>query len=414
MVRFSDIFKRDEEASRRKKPSQESPPAAPNSEKEGLKKEKPTEKKESPIRISEKVKEEDLKKSPEKKETSKIYLSETLKEGEREKDKEKEKAYKEMETKISAFRLTQIVRERERLAGSPKEFYDEVLRKVLSFWGKLEKKESFDLSSLKNLITSLLESLKNSLAILESLPQSYPPENYLPYHSLNVSLIALTLGLGLKWETLRLQDLGLAALLHDVGMTEIPKEIYLKPEPLKKLERAKVELHPRSTLEILKKIGSLNENIIQMAFQHHERLDGGGYPQRLKGKDIHPGARILGLADVFEAMTHPRLYHPMKLSYEVLIELIEEKDKNFDKAVLKVLINEITFYPLGSLVQLNTGEMAMVECTSPEYPTRPKVRVVLSEGGEKLEPPREISLSREKLLYVQRPIFLLEKEREVE
>lgn len=229
---------------------------------------------------------------------------------------QKEKAYKETEARISAFRMAQIVREREKTVENPGELYEEVLKKVLSFWEKLTKKESFDSSSLKNI----------------------------------------------------------------------------------------VEKHPKVSLEMLKKEKSFSENIIQIVFQHHERSSGRGYPQGLIVKEIHPGARIVALADAFEAMTHPRLYHKAKLPYEVLIELIEEKDKNFDKTILKVLIQELTFYPLGTFVELNTGEV-VVERTSKDFPTQPKVRVVISEGGEKMEPPREVNLSRERLLYIRRPIF---------
>ncbi|MEA3368914.1 MAG: HD domain-containing protein [Candidatus Ratteibacteria bacterium] len=330
-----------------------------------------------------------------------IHLSQSIKEG----NKAREQAYKETEARISAFRMAQIVRERENLTDAPEEIYEEALKKILSFWEKLTKKESLDFSPLKNIVDSFRKSLKNSEAILINLTRSCPPENYLPYHSLNVCLISIALGLGLNWNSKRLQDLGLAALLHDIGMSQISGEIYLKSGSLGGNERAKINEHPKAGLEMLEKEKGFSENIIQIVFQHHERSNGRGYPQKLRGSDIHPGATIVGLADTFEAITHPRLYHKERLPYEALTELISEKVRDFDKNILKSLIEELTFYPPGTFVELNTGEVAVVEHTSSKYPTRPKVRVFISEGGEKLEPPREVNLPRERLLYIQRPIF---------
>ncbi len=385
MVRFSDFIKKQGDAKK---------------EKEVSKKEESSGKLPSSIRISEKVKESAAQKSKEKREISKARLTESIKEGE----KKKEKTYKEIEVKIGAFRLAQIVREREKTVENPRELYEEVLKKVLSFWEKLEKKESIDFNSLKTEVSSLVGSLKNTAAILANLTKSYPPENYLPYHSLNVSLISIVLGLSLNWSGERLQDLGFASLLHDVGMSQIPKEIYLKSGPLRSNERGKIEEHPKRSFEMLKKAGALNENIDSIVFQHHEHSSGRGYPQGLSGKEIHPGAKIVALADVFEAMTHPRLYQKARFPYDVLTKLIDEKAGNFDKTILKALIQELTFYPLGTFVRLNSGEIAIVERTTKDYPTRPNVRVLLSEGGEKLELPREVNLSRERLLYIQRPL----------
>jgi|GEM_PF-863914 len=352
------------------------------------------------VRISEKIKEKISQNPKEKKEPFRVHLSGPIKEG----DKERQKAYKEVEAKISAFRLAQIVREREQADESPGKFYEESLKKILVFWERLERKENLDFSPLKEIAALFHKALKNSPAILANLAKDYPADNYLPYHSLNVGLVAVALGLGLQWGGERLEDLALAALLHDIGMNEIPKEIYLKREFLKGNERIRINEHPKNSVQMIEKAGSFDENVTRIVFQHHERSNGQGYPQRLQEKDIHPGARIVGLADTFEAITHPRLYHKVRLPYDALSELIDQKKGEFDKIVLKALIQEITFYPLGSFVELNTGEVALVERTLVEYPTRPKVKVLISEGGEKLDPPREVNLHQERLLYIQRPI----------
>jgi HD-GYP domain-containing protein (c-di-GMP phosphodiesterase class II) len=145
-----------------------------------------------------------------------------------------------------------------------------------------------------------------------------------------------------------------------------------------------IKNHSIEGSQILEKIIELNKEIIQTARQEHERIDGSGYPGGLKEKDISECAKIIGIADVYEAMVHPRPYRKAYLPLDAIKEILKNKSA-FEAKIVKILIERIGFFPVGSFVELNTKEIAQVIKVNHQYPMRPVVKVIYDGEGNKLE-----------------------------
>jgi HD-GYP domain-containing protein (c-di-GMP phosphodiesterase class II) len=141
----------------------------------------------------------------------------------------------------------------------------------------------------------------------------------------------------------------------------------------------------------------------KIVVQVHERRDGSGYPQGLQGDEIHEVARILGLVDTYLGMAQPRADRPALVTYNALMEIIDLRRAYFGSKLIKVLINVVSIFPLGSLVKLNNGEIGRVVGISRLHPTRPLVEVTLGPRGKPLEPPRCVNLEDEPMLYIVDP-----------
>lgn len=205
----------------------------------------------------------------------------------------------------------------------------------------------------------------------------YPVDN-----AVNVAIVAVTVGRGLRYGAEALTELALAGLLHEVGMWTIPDAIILKPGPLSHDEQGAVRSHPERGRRILAALGSPYDRIAAIVAQEHERWDGSGYPCRLKGSDITEPAQIIGLADLVDALVTPRPYKKRVSPHHALREVLVHAKQQFAYDVLKALGDEITLYPVGSCVRLNTGERAKVGRVNPRYPLRPFVRIEGRSSGE--------------------------------
>lgn len=237
----------------------------------------------------------------------------------------------------------------------------------------------------------------------------YPtPEEYFPYHSVNVCIYSIEVGLGLHYEKPSLIDIGISSLLHDVGMTRYLNLAY-QPRKLDTKELNEIKKHPDVGRQILENIISLNNVLIQtvsqVASQEHERLDGSGYPKGLKQNFINEYARIVSIVDVYEAMMHPRPYRSAYLPSQVFQEIMADKDK-FDHKIIKVLVGRVGLFPIGSYIELNTKEIAQVVKVNREYPTRPTVKVIRDAEGNILKEPKTFDLMSKTGLYVKRCISL--------
>lgn len=225
-------------------------------------------------------------------------------------------------------------------------------------------------------------------------------EDSLYYHVVNVSIISLELGKGLGYEKSKLIELGVASLMHDLGSIKCLELIY-KQGKLSKEELKKVQEHPLNGLEMLNKIGGeFIPGIIDVISQEHERMDGTGYPKGLKEDQINESAQIVGLADVYEAMTHLRPYR-LRLSPPKTMNNILNKKSAFSTKVLKVLLERIGVFPVGTKVRLNTKETGVVYQMNLGLPLRPLVSVFLDESGNKLAQPKLIDLSKNLLVCIE-------------
>jgi HD-GYP domain-containing protein (c-di-GMP phosphodiesterase class II) len=254
-------------------------------------------------------------------------------------------------------------------------------------------------------INSLIDKLIKHFSaghngLLKIVLQDYPNnQDYLSSHVVNTCVISVIVGLSLGFDAARLLDLGVAAFLHDLGIIKYLDLIYQK-KILHEEEYAKVKKHPNTSLEILKEAqGEIAQDIIDAIGQEHERLDGSGYPQGLKDKQISEVAQIIGLADLYEAMVHQRPYRN-KFSPLETVKLILNNKGAFDSRMIKALIEKIGIFPVGVSVRLNTKETGSVVKENSRLPLRPIVNVFFDAAGKELKEPKRIDLSVNPMIFI--------------
>jgi len=248
-------------------------------------------------------------------------------------------------------------------------------------------------------------SLGNEKLLPLAFIKDWKDEDYLPYHLVNVCILSIEVGLGLGYSKPELVELGICALLHDVGMTEYA-HLSNQAKRLTAEEYSQVKEHTAKRREILKENESLSEKALGVSRQHHMRLDGSGYPKAQKGETIDEYSRIVGLADMYEAMTHRRPYRDKFLPLEAVQEILNSK-KAFERRLIKILIEKIGIYPIGSLVELNTKEMAEVIELNHSVHLRPvaKFKIIREADGEKFELTQVLDMTARSGLNVKRIVL---------
>ncbi|MGC9364702.1 MAG: HD-GYP domain-containing protein [Fidelibacterota bacterium] len=223
-------------------------------------------------------------------------------------------------------------------------------------------------------------------------------------HSVNVGVFAVKIGLGLKFDKEKLHSLALAALLHDVGMIKVPTKILFKHGKLSPTEFDQIRQHPKNGYELLKHLEKDYPYVVEAAYQEQEREDGSGYPQGLKSEKICEFAKVIGIADVFEALVHGRAYRDGFITYHAIQKIIENKSKQFNVKIIRGLVNSVSMFPVGSYVKLSSDEIARVITVNRLRPVRPVVEVIEDADGRKLKTPLRINLEKEPLLYITKPM----------
>lgn len=208
-------------------------------------------------------------------------------------------------------------------------------------------------------------------------------EDYVLDNALHVAVLGVKVGMGLQYSQQDLERLALGGLLHDVGMWTLPVSLVEKREALSEEERDLLRTHPERGRRILAGQGSVFEWVSTISAQEHERSDGSGYPCRLKDRQIAEPAQIIGMVDTLDATVTMRPYRKPVTPHQGIRELLLHAKTTFSLRVLKALGDQITLYPIGTNVRLNTGEIGTVMRVNSRYPLRPLVAI--SKLGEASE-----------------------------
>ncbi|HWR06851.1 HD-GYP domain-containing protein [Sporomusa sp.] len=219
-------------------------------------------------------------------------------------------------------------------------------------------------------------------------------------HSVNVCVLSTLTGVKLGYNLLELRELALGALLHDTGKMLIPKEILVKPGPLTVEERKVMENHPDYGFDILRRQSEIPLISSHVALQHHEKFDGSGYTRSMGGLNIHHYARIVAIADVYDAITSDRPYKEGTLPYEAYEIMMSLANTHFDPVILRTFLSQIAIYPLDSIVRLNTGEIALVTKVISGLQTRPTLRVIIDANGHRQTEGAEIDLTKQLTTFI--------------
>ncbi|MBH9965755.1 HD-GYP domain-containing protein [Bacillus haikouensis] len=247
---------------------------------------------------------------------------------------------------------------------------------------------------LKSIIDVVLKEVKGNDELLTVLTDVFSYDSYVFHHSFNVTLYTLSIGIELNLSQKQLEELGIGAILHDVGKMLVSEEVLMKPGRLTEEEFVEVQKHTEHGFDILRKLQTISLLVAHCAYQHHERLDGSGYPRGLKGEDIHPYAKIIAVADVFDAMTSNRVYREAMLPHEALEILYAGSGSLFDPNVIEAFRRSVAIYPNGMIVELNDEKKGIVTSQNRGVTDRPVIRVI-EEKGEELYAPYELDLSTE-------------------
>lgn len=284
------------------------------------------------------------------------------------------------------------------------QLYLDLHREIAGIIQLIKEKKPIHPRPLMGYIPQIIESVKHDEYLFLKAIQRKRYASWLISHSVNVAIFAIKVGIGLKYEREKLQRLGLAALLHDVGMTAVPNSIIFKHGKLTPSEFEVVKEHPLHGFELVKHLKEEYPFLPEVVLQEQEREDGSGYPQGLSGENIHEFAKIIGIVDVFEALVHGRAYREGFITYNAIQKIIEQRAKQFNVKFVRALINSVTMFPVGSLVKLSTDEVARVISVNSLRPMRPVVDVLIDADGIHLKSPVRINLEEEPLIYIVKPI----------
>jgi HD-GYP domain-containing protein (c-di-GMP phosphodiesterase class II)/CheY-like chemotaxis protein len=220
----------------------------------------------------------------------------------------------------------------------------------------------------------------------------------------NVAIFAIKIGSGLSYDNEELTALAMAALCHEVGMGCVSAELAGVEGRYSKRQWTQVRLVPEHSRDVLAKLGDEFAWLSEAVYQSHERESGQGYPQGLSGDNITEFAKIIGLADTYESLTHPRTFRKAFIGFDAMREVIGMRGKFFASHIIRALVSEVSVFPLESYVLLNTGETARVVKTNPDNLLRPNVVVEYDPSGQKLTRPKLVDLTGRPLIYVTKPV----------
>ncbi len=248
----------------------------------------------------------------------------------------------------------------------------------------------------------LIDTLKTSESLLLGLTVVKNYDDFLYNHSVNTAILSLSLGVRIGLKSKELLKLGQAALLHDIGMINIPRSILQKESFLTEDEWKMIKTHPVSGVKITLNLMGLSEEtapILLAILEHQKGYDGSGYPDFVKTNRISLFSRIIQIADFYDAVTTPRFYNPIPMSpAEAIAYTVKYSGKLFDPLLIKHFINLLGIYPLGSLVFLSSGEWALV-AGQPQDKSKihkPIVLVIKDQNGRDI-PNKMIDLSQSDL-----------------
>jgi HD-GYP domain-containing protein (c-di-GMP phosphodiesterase class II) len=216
----------------------------------------------------------------------------------------------------------------------------------------------------------------------------------------NNMIYCFKIGVRMGYTPSNLTEICLAALHHDIGMFLIPKTIIGKKGALTASELTEIRKHTETGRDLLQSYDPDYPNLSRAVYEHHERESGQGYPLGIKGERICEYAKIIGICDFYEAMTHNRPHRKAVAQYSSVLELAETKNRFFDPHIVKVFLDELTMYPVGSYVRLNNKAIGVVVGTNRSNPFKPTIRIVSDGQGNMISDERLINLTDTTILNI--------------
>lgn len=264
---------------------------------------------------------------------------------------------------------------------------------VMQMFQEVRMGQAIELVKVDDLVHNVSTSLLRHPDVLISLARLKTADDYTYMHSVAVCALMVAVARQLELPVAQVHQAGVAGLLHDIGKLTIPESILNKPEKLSADEFERIKLHPAAGGAILRQNPQLDALVLDVCLHHHEKIDGSGYPHHLAGEQISLFAQMGAVCDVYDAVTSTRPYNRGWDPAEAL-QRMSGWTGHFDSRVLQALVKCVGIYPVGSLVRLHSGKLAVVLEQSSESLLLPKVKVFFSTRSKMPLPQRILDLSR--------------------
>lgn len=251
-----------------------------------------------------------------------------------------------------------------------------------------------DAARLEPVIGKMLESVLRNPDALVPLARLKRQEAYATGHAVATAALIIALGRQQGLPAPELEKLALGAMLKDIGQSAIDARLITKPGMLSQSEYSVVQSHVEEGLAVLEATSRLSETSVAVVLEHHERYNGSGYPYRMAGEGITPAGRMAAIVDAYDAMTSDRPYRAAISPSHALRQLFDQGGSQFDPALVAAFVRTVGVYPVGTLVLLESGHLAVVEALHADNPLSPLVRVIYHSGRRQYVTPVEVDLAR--------------------
>ncbi len=261
--------------------------------------------------------------------------------------------------------------------------------------------KDFDGFSVKKAVNNIIEDIFSQKEIFLSLTDMRSYDNQVFAHSVSVCVLATILGKTIGLDKENLEILAIGALFHDIGTIKLPKELLSKREPFTPKEFELYKTHTEEGFEILRVKRELSLVSAHIAFQHHEWMNGMGYPRGLEGDRIHHLTQIVGLADFYDSLVNDGPGHTRIQPYEACEVVMGSANSFFPHELVVTFLKHVAAYPTGCTVKLNTGEIGIVVDQNKSLPMRPIVRVLLLKKDLSDVKAKEYNLVEERTTFIE-------------
>jgi putative nucleotidyltransferase with HDIG domain len=276
--------------------------------------------------------------------------------------------------------------------GTIRNLYGDASKLAERLWNQSMVEGRPDPGAARGLVDTLAQAVAQNRTALVALTALKSYDNYTFTHMVNVSILIMAQARALGIDGPVLREFGLAGLMHDIGKVRTPGEILNKPDKLTDAEFEIMKLHVVSGAEILRRTPEMPTIAPVVAFEHHLRRDGTGYPNRVQRPTLNLATVLCSIADVYDAMRSQRRYQQSFPTDRIKTILEKNDGQQFDAHLVRRFVQLIGIYPPGNLVRLNTGETSVVLRAHAPDPHRPQVRVILDRTGQPLERPYDVNL----------------------
>ena len=294
--------------------------------------------------------------------------------------------------RVGRVSMERRVQERQTDMATITRLYNDATSVAGSIWDSAQTEGTPDSTVARTMIDGLAQAVADNRTALMALTALKDYDNYTFTHMVNVSILTMAQARALGIDGERLREFGLAALMHDIGKVRTPLEILNKVEALTPAEYDLIRQHPIDGAEILRQTPDMPALASIVAFEHHLRLDGTGYPAGAWRSTLNVGTMLCSIADVYDAMRSQRQYQGSFPTDRILAVLKAKDGSHFDQHLVRRFVQLIGIYPAGNAVRLDTGEVAVVLSVHAPDPYRPRVRVVVGSDGRRLDLPYDVNL----------------------